>query len=278
MQRATPMRYPGGKAKLYPYICKLLNDNNINYPNYIEAFAGGSGLALKLLLNEKVNEIYINDFDRAIWAIWYSILNYNDQLVEMIQNATFSIEEWKLQKEVYMDKENAEILSLGYASLFLNRTNRSGILMANPIGGMKQDGNYLIDCRFNKITLIKQIRLLFQFRNRIHLSNQDAKEFILKIDKEVSNTFFYLDPPYVQKGHQLYKNSFLEIDHISLRDAIAELNSPWFVTYDDCVFIENLYNVYRQEKFSINYSVQTVRKGIEIAIYSTDLRIIPSFE
>ena len=51
MQNLSPLRYPGGKSKLADFIG--LTIQNLNMPNctYIEPFAGGSGVALSLLLN-----------------------------------------------------------------------------------------------------------------------------------------------------------------------------------------------------------------------------------
>lgn len=273
----TPLRYPGGKAKLYNYISELIATNFEHAPVYVEPFAGGAGLALKLLFTDKVSEIYINDFDPAIWALWESILNHPLEMINRIEHAELSIDEWRRQKQIYLNQNLFDTVALGFATLFLNRVNRSGILLANPIGGLKQDGDYLIGCRFNKESLIKQVKRIHESRDRIHLTNADAKVFIERVDREIQNGLIYLDPPYVQKGHQLYKNSFRERDHLALYGVVSLLNNHWIVTYDDCPFIEELYKSKRQIKFDLNYSVQTVRKGTEIAIYSEGLENIPEF-
>lgn len=278
MRGYTPLRYPGGKAKLYNYISELIASNFEHAPVYVEPFAGGAGLALKLLLTNKVSEIYINDFDPAIWALWVSILNHPLEMINRIEHADLSIEEWRRQKQIYLQQDLLDPVSLGFATLYLNRVNRSGIILANPIGGLKQDGNYLIGCRFNKEALKKQVNTIHENSDRIHLFNEDAKIFIERIDREIQNGMIYLDPPYVQKGHQLYKNSFKEDDHASLRDAVMRLTNRWIVTYDDCPLIEELYASSLQVKFNLNYSVQTVRKGTEIAIFSDDLLVIPDFK
>ncbi len=274
----TPLRYPGGKAKLYDYVSELIANNCINPPAYIEPFVGGAGLALKLLMTNKVSEIYINDYDPAIWALWESILNHSKEIIMKIEEVELSVIEWKNQKQIYLEQNLSDIVSVGFATLYLNRTNRSGIIKANPIGGLSQDGDYKIDCRFNREALINQISIINQERERIHLSCEDAKVFIERIDREVQNAFFYLDPPYVKKGYQLYNNSFVESDHVLLRDAITNLRNPWFVTYDDCSLIEDLYADFEQRKFDLSYSIETKTIGTEIAIYSDALNIIPKFK
>jgi DNA adenine methylase len=49
-------------------------------------------------------------------------------------------------------------LSLGFAALFLNHTNRSGILNAGMIEGFSQKAKWLIDARFNRAELADRIR------------------------------------------------------------------------------------------------------------------------
>ncbi|MTO65030.1 DNA adenine methylase, partial [Turicibacter sanguinis] len=56
----SPLRYPGGKVKLYNYVRDLLKENNLLGETYIEPFAGGAGLALKLLICGDVKRIVIN--------------------------------------------------------------------------------------------------------------------------------------------------------------------------------------------------------------------------
>lgn len=44
-----------------------------------------------------------------------------------------------------------------FSTLFLNRKNRRGIINSGSIGGYNLNGNYKLDCRFNKINLINNI-------------------------------------------------------------------------------------------------------------------------
>ena len=225
MSAYTPLRYPGGKARLYEYTKKLIQQNFLVPPIYAEAFAGGAGLAMKLLMTNVVSEIYINDYDFAIYCIWHSILNNNEQFKLMVKNAVFTIDEWEYQKSVYLSAEARSSspftkLEIGFASFYLNRTNYSGILTAGPIGGRSQKSNYSMNCRFNIDNLLKIITKIHTFKSRIHVSNCDAHLFIQNIDyKFANNCFFYLDPPYVQKGPILYKNFFDDFKHFELQNS-----------------------------------------------------------
>ncbi|MCC9921624.1 DNA adenine methylase, partial [Streptococcus agalactiae] len=108
---------------------------------YIEPYMGGMGIALKLLVNNDVKQIMVNDYDRSIYAFWYSVLNHTNQLIDKIESTPITIEEWKKQRKIQQGKETChDLLTLGFSTLFLNRTNRSGIIKAGVIGGLKQDG------------------------------------------------------------------------------------------------------------------------------------------
>ena len=180
----SPLRYPGGKVKLYPFMEQLIRQNTVDPPIYVEPFAGGAGLALELLFNGNVERIMINDLDPAIYSFWYSITNEETfyLFINRVNEVDININEWKIQKDIYMHQDIHNKLELGFATFFLNRCNRSGILKAGPIGGQKQNGNYRIDCRFNKDRLIPLLRKIYDNRNRIDVTNLNAEEFIEYID------------------------------------------------------------------------------------------------
>ncbi|WP_300348472.1 DNA adenine methylase [Clostridium sp.] len=272
MKSYTPLRYPGGKAKLYNFMKELINKNFEKKPIYVEPFAGGCGLALKLLHNGIVDKIIINDNDNAIYCFWYSILNSKNEFIKLIDDAIFSIEEWDYQKYIYMNQDKFSKLEIGFATFYLNRCNRSGIILAGPIGGKQQVGKYKMNCRFNKKNLIEIIESIYSYRKSIKLHHTDAINFIKYIDKRYDNLLIYLDPPYVKKGKDLYKNHFNEKDHIRLAKKVKKLNNDWFITYDNSELIEQAYSGLRQEKFFLRYTVAGEKKGQEIAIYKDELK------
>ena len=89
----SPLRYPGGKSKLTPLVEKLMQSAGINNGVYIEPFVGGGGVALSLLINKKVRKIVINDYDVAIYSVWYAILNETDEFLKMIDNAILTVDD-----------------------------------------------------------------------------------------------------------------------------------------------------------------------------------------
>ena len=271
----SPLRYPGGKSCLTPLIVEFLRENRLQHYDYAEPYAGGCGLALSLLYGGYVAEIHINDIDDGIWSFWDSILHHTDEFVDLIRNSNVSVEEWHRQRDIAARSTASEnSLELGFATFFLNRTSRSGIIKGSGvIGGFDQKGNYKIDCRFNKDNLIARIRRIGRYASRIHLTKHDAIDFLKTTSLSLpERTFFCIDPPYFSKGKYLYTSFYTEDDHAEVARAIACLEHPWVVTYDDCPEIRTLYKMRRKYLFDIKYSVQTKRVGTELMVVSTGLR------
>ena len=84
---------------------------------YAEPYAGGGGVALKLLKNNLVKDIYLNDYDKAIYSLWYSILNYSDELIKWIQDIVINVETWEICRDIYKNEKD-DILELGKATIF----------------------------------------------------------------------------------------------------------------------------------------------------------------
>lgn len=270
----SPLRYPGGKSKFYDYIREILKCNNLIGETYIEPFAGGAGLAIKLLLNNDVKRIVINDFDPAIYSFWHSILYKTDDFCGLIDSTPITLDEWKNQRNTYMDNSDYTSLKLGFATFYLNRTNVSGVIKGGVIGGQEQTGTYKMDARFNKENLIKKIKKISGYRDQIVLLNQDAKELLQPQRlRKYYKSFINLDPPYVKKGTQLYKNAFIEKDHRDLCKLISECNRKWVVTYDICPLVAELYKKYRSSYLDVTYSIQISKKAQEYVFFSDNLQL-----
>ncbi|KPM76732.1 DNA adenine methylase [Pseudoalteromonas sp. UCD-33C] len=267
----SPLRYPGGKSKLTAYVLETMKLNSLEGAAYVEPFAGGCAIAWYLLLKGHAKKVYINDLDPAIHAFWYSVLYKTEALCKLIETTPITIEEWHVQREIYRSKPN-DYLSLGFATLFLNRTNRSGIIKAGVIGGLKQAGNYKLDCRFNKKRIISQIQAIADKRDYIRLTNLDATQFIEEHIPDIEGpAFINIDPPYYVKGKGLYQNFFEHEDHYRLFESIKRINQPWIVTYDDTPEICGIYSEYSPESFGLTYTAQTKCKGSEVIIHSPKL-------
>jgi len=266
----SPLRYPGGKGSLFPFISNLFYENDIVGISYAEPYAGGAGLALKLLFNEYVNEIYINDLDYSIFCFWKTILISNNRFCDWIENLEISIENWKYFKYIQRNKDKFSEFEIAQSTFFLNRTNISGVIKGGPIGGLKQNGKYKIDARFNKQDLIKRIQRIHKFRNRIRITNTDGIKFINRLNKLNKNIFVYIDPPYVQKGADLYMNYYKKRDHYNLAKKVNTINHKWLVSYDNNEFVLSLYKNHKKVLYRISQSASN-RIGNEVLIFSNGL-------
>jgi DNA adenine methylase len=265
----TPLRYPGGKTSLFEFFDQVIQGHDWKDITYIEPYAGGAGAAVSLLILNKVKSIVINDYDPAIYSFWKAIIERGDDFVEKILTTPITIEEWNKQKLIYKKADKDDFLELGFATFFLNRTNRSGILNAGPIGGKEQLGTYKIDARYNREKLIQKIRLIQSRRDDITVTNQDGIAIIEKYASK-KGSFFYVDPPYFVKGTDLYLNAFKIKDHEKLAAALNQHSSAkWLLTYDSEPEILDLYRARSYRAFDLKYSAHhNTKSGSELMIFS----------
>jgi DNA adenine methylase len=265
----SPLRYPGGKACIYRFVTDLFYNNSLIGIDYAEPYAGGAGLALRLLADEFVNKIYINDLDPAIYAFWYAVKHHSVQLCDWIEDLKIDIESWREYKHINCNLSSSQysLLDIGKSTFFLNRTNVSGIIQGGVIGGSEQKGKYKIDARFNKTNLISRIERIANLSDRIKISRLDGVKFIKRIRKLPQNCFIYLDPPYVEKGADLYMNFFIEKDHKRLAKYVKKIDKYWMVSYDNNQFISELYKSFDQVSYNLSQSASN-RVGKEIIIFN----------
>ena len=265
----TPLRYPGGKARLGPWMAWMMRHNGISGGTYIEPYAGGAGAAFYLLLNKYVKKIVINDLDPAIYAFWQSILFDTEKMIELIRKTPVTMTTWRKQRNILENKYDADSLELGFAAFFLNRTNRSGIIGGGVIGGKSQEGDYKINARFNKKGLIERIRKIAKHKKHIDIYAADALDLLSDLSPKLNKkSLIYLDPPYFNKASGLYQNFYQPDDHAHVSEHVKNISTPWMVTYDNCVDISSLYLNEEICEFSLTYSTHTERpKTTELMIY-----------
>jgi DNA adenine methylase len=266
----SPLRYPGGKNCIFQFVSNIFYENGLIGAGYAEPYAGGAGLALRLLFEGYVDKVYINDFDRSIYAFWSTVINRNEEFCEWIKTVRVSVRNWNKYKRIQNNAENEDLFELAKSTFFLNRTNVSGVIKGGIIGGYDQKGKYKIDARFNKQDLINRIRRIKTVKDRIHVFNLDGLAFISMMNRKRENIFIYLDPPYYQKGADLYMNFYSKKDHKKLSKYVHRMRKKWMVSYDNNDFILNLYPEERKIKYKLSQSASN-RVGDEILIFADNL-------
>lgn len=270
----SPLRYPGGKARVAPYLAALIRLQAVRPKTYVEPFAGGAGAALRLLADEVVSTIRINDLSPGIAAFWRSVFFNTEKLATKVEAAHVDLEHWHAARSVFENPTGHDDLELGFATFFLNRSNRSGILKARPIGGLEQTGAWKIDARFNRQDLAARIRHIGHYRRRVTVTQLDARELLRQLEPLGMDAFVYVDPPYIAQGEGLYLDSLSFKDHEELAEQLRASQLHWLLTYDVSEKItKDLYADMRTAQFNIAHTVQRQHVGSELAVFSDTLEV-----
>ncbi|AST87568.1 DNA adenine methylase [Ralstonia solanacearum species complex bacterium KE101] len=276
----TPLRYPGGKARFAPFIGALMEQNGLTGGHYLEPYAGGAGVALDLLFHGVASHIHINDYDRAIFAFWQSATRDTESLIRLIWDTPVTMEQWYHWRNVLRGGVEASELERGFATLFMNRTNRSGILKGGVIGGKAQAGEYTLDARYKKQQLVTRLEKIAAHAGQISVHNEDAISILAGAKHFLpQNSLIYLDPPYYVKGQDLYRNYYEHNDHARIAKLLCGRDFPfrWVVSYDGVDEIRQMYGMVRSRDYDLRYTAQSRYIGSEVMFFSPTLDLGENF-
>lgn len=270
----TPLRYPGGKQKLAPFLAEIIEKNDLVGCNYVEPYAGGAGIAIDLLLSGLASRIHLNDSSFHVHAFWKSVLDFPEELCRKISRVALTVEEWRRQREILHAPEGRSLLEVGFSTFYLNRCNRSGILRGGVIGGLAQEGEWKMDARFSRSELIRRIEVIAAKRSRIRLRNWDAERFLQDyLPRLGQDTLVYCDPPYFNKADRLYLNHYQPEDHARISKVIQKIKHKWVVSYDGAPEIVNLYSKRRKFFYGLQYNAAKAYSGSEIFVFSDKVSV-----
>lgn len=270
----TPLRYPGGKARFAPLIASIMQTHGLVGGHYLEPYAGGAGVALELLFHGHASHIHINDFDPAVNAFWQAVTRHPQDLLALLWETPINMDQWFHWRSVLRGEVQASIVEQGFATLFMNRTNRSGILKGGVIGGKDQTGDYKMDARLKKDVLAARIKKIAQHAGDISVYCEDAHTLLSRADRLLSKqSLIYLDPPYYVKGRGLYRNFYSHNDHLAIAKLLQSrsFKFPWIVSYDAASEIKEMYKLSRGLTYGLNYTAQTRYIGNEVMYFSRKL-------
>lgn len=272
----TPLRYPGGKAQFAPFLASVMELNGLAGGHYLEPYAGGAGVALELLYHGYASHIHINDLDPAVHAFWAAVTQYPEDLLRLLHDTPVTMEQWFKWREILRGEVPAGPVERGFATLFMNRTNRSGILKAGVIGGLQQNGKYKLDARFKKDVLSSRISRVAENARRITVHCEDALSLLQRSSEFLpEKSLVYLDPPYYVKGQGLYRNFYKHDDHLCIAQELQsnKFKRAWVVSYDNALEICEMYKPSGRVNYKLNYTAQKRYIGDEVMFFSAELSI-----
>lgn len=296
----TCFRYPGGKTKIKNKIVgrikRYYEENNCyDVCQYVEPFFGAGAIGLNFIESTPIKNVFISDADPAISAFWSAVIFAPDILCQMVEEFEPSIEAFFKFKELLTSEEmyclkflssSKKMLEAGFAKLAVHQISYSGLgtMSGGPLGGVKQESKYKVDCRWNPDNIKKKIRKAHQILSSVDLYSdgfieidfscaidlqKDKREWEksgVEITYEIEEPvfrFFYLDPPYYEKGEELYQYSFNEKHHEDLMRMLKRTEHPWLLSYDSCEEIKKLYEWASIIELDLTYTINAKDKGRE---------------
>lgn len=270
---ASPFRYPGGKAFLTDLIEQRLGALSKKIETYVEAFAGGAGAAMNLLRRGAVERIVLNDLDIRVYSAWRAILHENSRFLDELRTVSVDLTSWHRYRAIVDAPTDEYSFELGFATYFINRTSRAGIVSGSgPIGGYQQDGAWKIDARFYRETMLRRCIWIGENAGRILIQHEPALSFLRKCSASLSpeNCFYFIDPPYVAAGSRLYFDGMSIADHMSLAHFLLSNNlRHWMLTYDNNELVRKLYRTRNPTLLEVGYSLRHTRKENELLVSPT---------
>jgi DNA adenine methylase len=204
MRGSGIVRYPGGKQKLKTEILGRIkryydNNNCYNTCEYIEPFFGAGSIGCSLMTATPIKQIYMNDKDAGMAALWTAVLWLPEELCKAVDTFVPSTEDFYAFKE-FLRKQTTislasfvcsemagrfvntndiftkemvinNVVDIALKKLAIHQMSYSGLgtVAGGPIGGQSQGSNYKIDCRWSPSHIKNKIRKTNKLFNNVFI-------------------------------------------------------------------------------------------------------------
>lgn len=264
------LRYPGSKAKLWRHIANIMPDSAstgglfaTGLRKYCEPFYGSGAIGWHVMnsLRAGVTDILINDIDPGMAAIWKMVLDAPQELTDKILSYTPTVDDFYRFKKRDGDR-HIDPAQLAFEKIVIHQSSRSGIgCMAGVQGGINQNSEYPIDCRWKPERMAEKIWNYHHLMKSMKSVSITCRDFEGPLERLEDGDFAYLDPPYYVQGGSLYKHSMSHEDHVRLRDVLRDATYTWVLSYDKCDEVISMYSSWaRIETFRMMATVGPVRR------------------
>ena len=221
------MSWIGGKKSLRELIVSLFP---VYYERYIEVFGGGGWV---LFHKHPGNDFEVyNDFNSLLANLYRCVRDKAQELINALRFTLNSREDFNITKEALA--KDSTMSDVRKASLYYQ------LIRYSYASGLTSFASQPHDMWAN-FPLIEQAHRRLA---KVVIENKDFEALIRQYDRPVS--FFYLDPPYfATEGYynNIGEDGFTRQDHIRLRDILLNIEGKFLLSYNDCPFIRELYDV-----------------------------------
>jgi len=210
----TPIVYYGGKQRMVQTILPLIPQHDI----YCEAFVGGGAI---FMAKEPSKTEIINDKDGMI-SIFYRVLkNDFEALKKRIEDTLYDRITHKYAWFVRKFPHHFSELSIAWAFFTLSSVGFSGTLDSF---GCYTKGTKARTHENRKQLFTPELHKRFE---GIQIENVDALDLIKR--RDTVNTFFYLDPPYIDTIQSHY-DGYTKDDYRALLEQLSKLKGKFLLS------------------------------------------------
>jgi DNA adenine methylase len=242
--RLRLVRYIGGKQALVPRLLPLIPEHFA----YVEVFGGGAAL----LLNKPRSELEVyNDLDGELVSLFEVIRDDPDAF---LKRAEFMLYSRELFEKWQKDLKRGSI-----PSERVERAVRFWYLLRGSFAGHPHKGwGFTRSRRSLTKSLQNSLANIHAVHERLKMVQIDHLDFRRCIEQyDASDTFMFLDPPYLNTSAYNVGKFTLE-DHENLARLLRGSKSKWLLTIGDCREVRRLYAGFHRENLSTPMSVEKV--------------------
>ena len=219
----SPIKYYGGKT----YMTDIIKNHfPKQYNVYVQGFGGGASLLFSK--NQEKCQIY-NDLGKNVYS-FFKTLSDKEMFLQLKQklDLTYYSSDLRKQFKQKLKEDNLSLLQRAYYFIYVNRSSFNGV------GGFST--NLITRRNMSKSVsdYLSMIDYLPQIHNRLSsviVENRDIFELIPKYDSK--ETFFYLDPPYIQEtrsSNTTYQQQMTNKQHEQLIDLINNSKGMFLIS------------------------------------------------
>ncbi|OQY45745.1 MAG: modification methylase [Anaerolineaceae bacterium 4572_78] len=248
----SPLRYPGGKSRAVKYLYQFIP----NYQEFREPFFGGGSMTF-FCQQKKSHAHYIaNDLNYELYCFWTMVKSDVGQLVNEILHIkkTWTNGRQLFQTILARRHDDLSILQRAVDFFVLNRITFSGVVDS---GGYSEQS---FQKRFT-LSSIERLKMAHKIVKNMLFTSNDYKELLICNGQDI---FIFLDPPYYSatKSRLYGKKGNLHVgfNHKRLHKYLKSCSHHWLMTYDNSLYIQDLYSDFYQLSWELQYGMNNYKK------------------